>query len=132
MPTATPFLMFQGDCEEAVRFYVATIPGSELQDLSHWGAGAPVEEGKVLGATFTLAGREFRANDSSPDMHDFTFTPSTSIFVDFDAEDELEAAYAALLEGGRALMPIGDYGFSRRFGWIADRFGVSWQLNLPS
>ena len=58
------------------------------------------------------------------------FTPALSLFVDFDSEAALDSAYKQLAEGGRELMPLDDYGFSRRFGWLDDRFGVSWQLNL--
>jgi predicted 3-demethylubiquinone-9 3-methyltransferase (glyoxalase superfamily) len=47
-------------------------------------------------------------------------------------EAEIDRLYAALAERGTELMPLGDYGFSARFGWINDRFGVSWQLNLPA
>ena len=63
--------------------------------------------------------------------HDFTFTPAMSLFVDCDNTEELERAFAALSEGGKVFMPLDDYGFSKRFGWCSDRFGVSWQLNLP-
>ena len=62
--------------------------------------------------------------------HDFTFTPSISIFVDCDDEAELEEVFEQLSRGGEVLMPIDDYGFSAGFGWVSDRFGVSWQLNL--
>jgi predicted 3-demethylubiquinone-9 3-methyltransferase (glyoxalase superfamily) len=55
-----------------------------------------------------------------------------SLFVDCSDEAQLEHLYAALSEGGQVLMELGDYGFSRRFGWVNDRFGVSWQINLPS
>lgn len=48
-----------------------------------------------------------------------------------DTEEEVNELYQKLLDGGQALMPIGDYGFSKRFGWLNDKFGVSWQLNLP-
>ena len=77
-----------------------------------------------------MAGREFSASDSGRE-HPFTFTPSMSIFVDCENPAELERIFAALSEGGQVLMPLDNYGFSRRFGWTNDRFGVSWQLNLP-
>jgi predicted 3-demethylubiquinone-9 3-methyltransferase (glyoxalase superfamily) len=63
--------------------------------------------------------------------HQFSFTPSFSIFVTCDTEEELDNLYEKLLIDGQALMPLGDYGFSKKFGWLNDRFGVSWQLNLP-
>ena len=66
----------------------------------------------------------------SPVTHAFTFTPSMSLFVDCDSAATLDSAFARLAQGGHVYMPIAVYGFSRRFGWCSDRFGVSWQLNL--
>ena len=63
--------------------------------------------------------------------HPFTFTPSISNFVTCSSEEELDNLYEKLNEGGQALMPLNNYGFSKKFGWVNDRFGVSWQLNLP-
>jgi len=68
----------------------------------------------------------------SPAVHEFDFTPSISLFVDFDDQNALETTFAHLSEGGTIMMPLDDYGFSTRFGWLADKFGVSWQLNLPT
>ena len=62
--------------------------------------------------------------------HTFSFTPAFSFFVDCASEEEIRRVYAALAAGGAELMPLGEYGFSRKFGWINDRYGVSWQLNL--
>ena len=59
------------------------------------------------------------------------FNPAISIFVDCQSNEELELLFSALIDGGEALMPLGNYGFSQNFGWVKDRFGVSWQLNLP-
>lgn len=64
--------------------------------------------------------------------HPFTFTPATSIVVDCDRREELDDLYAKLSDGGTVLMELQEYPFSARFGWVADRFGVSWQLNLRS
>jgi predicted 3-demethylubiquinone-9 3-methyltransferase (glyoxalase superfamily) len=66
----------------------------------------------------------------SPVKHEFTFTPAMSLFVDCQSEDELKRLYSELAAAGSVLMPIENYGFSRRFAWVSDRFGVSWQLNL--
>jgi predicted 3-demethylubiquinone-9 3-methyltransferase (glyoxalase superfamily) len=122
--------MFEGAAEEAMRFYVSLFPGSEIGHVERYGPGEPGPEGSVKHATFTVAGQELMCSDSFV-KHGFTFTPSISLFVDCESAAELDAAFARLAEGGQALMPIGDYGFSARFGWVADRFGVSWQLNLP-
>ncbi|MDE2485999.1 MAG: VOC family protein [Alphaproteobacteria bacterium] len=130
MTSVTPFLMFQGACEAAVRFYVSLLPDAAITRLERWGADGAGPQGQVSQAAFTLAGREFRAFDSPP-VHAFTFTPSFSLLVDCRDEAELDRLYAALGEGGQVMMPLGEYGFSRKFGWVNDRFGVSWQLNLP-
>ena len=66
----------------------------------------------------------------SPVKHAFSFTPATSLFVECDSVSALDAAFTQLAQDGQIFMPLADYGFSRRFGWCSDRFGVSWQLNL--
>jgi predicted 3-demethylubiquinone-9 3-methyltransferase (glyoxalase superfamily) len=126
--SVTTFLMFEGKCEEAVRAYVALVPGSAIDQVEHWKAGEPGKEGSVKRMFFHLGNTQYVALDS-PVHHAFTFTPSISLFVECDDEAELDRLYSALSEGGQALMPLGSYGFSRKFGWLNDRFGVSWQLN---
>ncbi len=66
----------------------------------------------------------------SGEQHHFTFTPAMSIFVDCDREQELDEVYTGLSDGGMVLMPLQEYPFSRKFAWLNDRYGVSWQLNL--
>ncbi len=66
----------------------------------------------------------------SPIKHEFTFTPSISIFVECESDAEIEDVFGRLLSGGNVLMPLGNYGFSTKFGWLKDRFGPSWQLDL--
>lgn len=122
-------LMFEGAAEEAMTFYVSLFPNSAVQQVQKYGPGEHGAEGSIKVASFTLAGREFLCIDS-PMKHGFTFTPSMSIFVECESEAELDEAFAKLAEGGAVLMPLNNYGFSKRFGWLADRFGVSWQLNL--
>ncbi len=125
-----PFLMFEGNAEEAMNTYVSVVPGSKIIDLEKYGAGGPGKEGTVMRGTFAVAGQVVQCTDS-PIKHAFTFTPSFSFFVDCESEAQLESLWAALSEGGGTMMPLDNYGFSRRFGWLSDRFGVSWQLNLP-
>ncbi len=124
------FLMFEGDAEAAMTFYVSLFDDAEVVAVSRYGADGPGAPGTVRQATFALAGRQFMCIDS-PAEHAFTFTPAMSLFVQCADEAELDRLYAALGEGGKELMALGEYGFSRRFGWVEDRFGVSWQLNLP-
>jgi len=123
----TTFLMFEGNAEEAVNFYVSLFPESEIVNISRYGPGEQGEEGSVNHATFTLSGRSFMAIDS-PGEHPFTFTPSISIFVQCETEDEVDMLFEKLSEGGEVLMPLGEYPFSEKYAWVNDRFGVSWQL----
>lgn len=124
-----PFLMFEGRAEEAMNLYVSFIPGSEITSIKRYGPGQPGPEGSVIVATFRVAGQEVMCSDSFV-KHGFTFTPSSSLFVECESEEEITRLAAALAEGGGVLMPLGNYGFSRMFAWVNDRFGVSWQLNL--
>lgn len=125
-----PFLMFEGDAEAAMNFYVSLFPGAEIVSISRFGPEGPGAEGSVYQASFTVAGQTIMCFDS-PVKHGFTFTPSVSLFVECESDAEIDRLAGALVEGGEFLMPLGDYGFSRRFAWVSDRFGVSWQLNLP-
>ena len=126
----TSHLMFEGVAEEAMNFYVSLFRGSRIIQVERYGPGEQGAEGTVKKATFTLVGREFMCIDS-PVKHAFTFTPSISLLVDCESEAELEEVFGRLSTGGRVLMPLDNYGFSTRFGWVKDRFGPSWQLNLP-
>lgn len=120
-PTARPFLMFQGRCAEALGFYEVTVPDTRILALEH------KPDGTVAMARLSVAGLEVMANDSPP-VHDFTFTPSLSIFLEVDGSEAVDALAGALGEGGKMMMPPGDYGFAPRFAWVQDRFDVSWQI----
>lgn len=132
MTTARSFLMFQdGSAQAALDLYFTTFPDSNMVRVEHWAQGEADPSGTIKVAVFTICGREFMCSDS-PIKHDFAFTPSSSTFVDFDSVAELERVFGILAEGGKVLMPLDTYGFSERFGWVSDRFGVSWQLNLAA
>jgi predicted 3-demethylubiquinone-9 3-methyltransferase (glyoxalase superfamily) len=122
-------LMFEGVAEEAMNFYVSLFRGSEILRVERYGPGEPGAEGTVKVAAFTLAGQEVLCIDG-PIKHDFTFTPSMSLFVECESEAEIEAVFSRLSADGVVLMPLDNYGFSTKFGWVKDRFGPSWQLNL--
>jgi predicted 3-demethylubiquinone-9 3-methyltransferase (glyoxalase superfamily) len=125
-----PFLMFQGSAEEAMNTYVSVFPDAAIVHIDRYGGEGPGKEGTVKTARFRVAGLEVMCIDS-PVAHNFSFTPATSLFVDFDDRAALDRVFAALSAGGKVLMPPDAYGFSTFFAWIEDRFGVSWQLNLP-
>lgn len=131
MPTkVTPFLMFTGQAEAAMNFYISLFADGRIVELQRYGAGQAGKEGTVFRAAFSIAGQTVMCIDS-PVPHAFTFTPATSLFVDCASEEELNRLSARLGEGGKVLMPLDHYGFSRKFSWVEDRYGVSWQINLP-
>jgi predicted 3-demethylubiquinone-9 3-methyltransferase (glyoxalase superfamily) len=131
MEKATPFLMFEGNAEEAMKYYTSLIEDSGIISISRYGAEGPGKEGSVIQATFSLKGQEFMCIDSNI-HHEFTFTPSFSIFLTCSSEAEIDQLFEKLSEDGSVLMPLGDYSFSKKFAWTVDKFGVSWQLNLPN
>ena len=125
MPTITPCLTFDHQAEEAVRFYVDALPGSELVHVTRCGEGEPRPPGSVRTVRFRLCGQEMMAANGGPT---FTFTPAVSLFVHCETAAEVDAVWERLADGGMVLMPLGEYPFASRFGWIQDRFGVSWQV----
>lgn len=132
MEKVTPFLMFQGGkAEEAMNYYTSLIEDSKVTSISRYGANEAGDEGTVMHATFSLKGQEFMCIDSNV-KHEFSFTPSFSIYLTCTTEEELDNLYQKLIIDGQALMPVDDYGFSKKFGWLNDQFGISWQLNLPN
>jgi predicted 3-demethylubiquinone-9 3-methyltransferase (glyoxalase superfamily) len=131
MPRAVAtHLMFEGAAEKAMNLYISLFSGSEIKKIERYGPGEQGAEGTIKRADFTLGGHPLICIDS-PVKHAFTFTPSMSLFVDCENEAELNEAFNKLSEAGKVLMPLNNYGFSKKFGWVSDRFGVSWQLNLP-
>ncbi|EJV72131.1 hypothetical protein BWGOE4_24410 [Bacillus mycoides] len=125
----TTFLMFEGKAEEAMNFYTSLFDQSEIVNISRYDEKGPGKEGTVIYATFTLNGQEFMCIDSYV-KHDFTFTPSMSLYVTCDTEEEIETVFNKLAQDGKVLMPLGSYPFSKKFGWLNDKYGVSWQLTL--
>ena len=135
MKSLTPFLMFNpsenGLAEAAMDFYCSVFEDSRIVKIDRYGPGEQGPEGTVRVAEFELGGNRLMAIDS-PAAHAFGFTPAISFWIDCASTDEVERLAAALGEGGNALMPVGNYGFSELFAWIADRYGVTWQLNFAS
>ncbi|MCU1219623.1 MAG: 3-demethylubiquinone-9 3-methyltransferase [Candidatus Angelobacter sp.] len=129
-PTIRPFLMFEGKAEEAMNFYVSLFPNARVIDIERYGANSPGVEGSVKKSSFSIGGQTVLCTDSFV-KHGFSFTPAFSFFVDCASEEELGHIHGALAAGGSELTPLGEYGFSRKFAWVNDRYGVSWQLNLP-
>ena len=123
------FLMFSGQAEEAMNFYTSVFDQSEILSITRYGANDTGKEGTVMNALFSLKGQKFMCIDSNVN-HEFTFTPAMSLYVTCNTEDEVNRFFEKLSQDGQVLMPLAAYPFSEKFGWVADRFGVSWQLNL--
>jgi predicted 3-demethylubiquinone-9 3-methyltransferase (glyoxalase superfamily) len=119
----TTFLMFYGKAEQAMNFYTSVFDQSEINSVFHQ------EDGTVLYATFTLKGQMFMAIDSS-NKQEHPFTPAMSLFVTCDTEEEVNQVFEKLSQDGKVLMPLANSPFSKKFGWVEDKYGVSWQLNL--
>jgi predicted 3-demethylubiquinone-9 3-methyltransferase (glyoxalase superfamily) len=136
----TTFLAFKADAEEAMTFYTSLFDNSEVLSTIRARVDEPGwAEGTLQHAAFTLAGNPFmcinmpppgaRGHDHAP-WHEYEFSPAMAIYIQCASEDEFDLLYAALSEKGEIVMPAGSYGFSAKFGWLKDRFGVSWRVNL--
>lgn len=123
------FLMFEGKAEEAMTFYTSLFEDSAIISLLRNEGNESNPAGTIQHAVFSLKGQTFMCIDS-PVPHGFTFTPSMSLYVPCDTEEEIDKIYAALSEGGGVLMPLDSYPFSKKYAWLNDKFGVSWQLTL--
>src|SRR5215472_10856140 len=125
----TTFLMFAGQAEEAMQYYTSIFGQGEIVSILRYGADQPEVEGKVVHATFSLFGQTFMFMDSNI-KHNFTFTPSISLYVSCATEEEIDRIFAGLSDGGEVAMPLMAYPFSPKFAWVTDKYSVSWQLNL--
>lgn len=122
-----PQLMFTGSAKQAMDLYVSVF-GGKVVDEQFYPDDHPTQSGQVLRAMFLLGEQIFTCIDSAP-VHEFSFTPSMSIFIEMENAAVLEQAFEALAEGGQVLMPLDSYGFSEKFVWFDDKYGVSWQLS---
>ena len=127
----TPNVWFDDQAEEATKFYTAIFNDSRILNTSHYtDAGQEVHsqpEGRVMTIEFELDGQGFVALNGGPQ---FTLNPSISFIVNCSTKEEVDELWEKLSDGGEVLMPLDAYPFSDRYGWIQDRYGVSWQLIL--
>jgi predicted 3-demethylubiquinone-9 3-methyltransferase (glyoxalase superfamily) len=138
----TTFLAFDRDAEEAMMFYISLFKDSEVLNTIRARKGEPGwVEGTLQHAIFSIAGQQLMCiNKPQPGARgsdharwaDFSFSPSMALYVQCESEEEIDRLFEALSEQGETLMPLGDYGYSAKFGWVNDRFGVSWRLNLSA
>ncbi|WEY39331.1 VOC family protein [Paraburkholderia sp. SUR17] len=116
MQKIAPFLWFNGQAEEAANLYTSIFRNSRITEIQRYGEAGPGETGSVMSVSFELEGQAFIALNGGPA---FTFSPAISFFVHCETQDEVDALWTKLGEGG---------GEPRQCGWISDRFGVTWQI----
>ena len=131
-------LWFDNQAEQAAEFYISVFGGKTGRKLYYTEAGQEVhgqKPGTLMTIDFTVADHNFVGLNGGPV---FTFNPSVSFIVNYDpsqdenAKENLDEAWQKLSEGGTALMPLQEYPFSKHYGWIQDKYGVSWQLMLTN
>ena len=123
MERIVPHLWFNDNAKEAVNFYRTLFDDSKMM-LEQKLDGTPSGENAAY-YEFTLAGQLFGALNGGPH---FTFNPAISISVNCETIEETEVLWQKLIEGGRALMPLQEYTFSKLYGWVEDKYGLSWQV----
>lgn len=117
-------LWYDKEAKEAATFYISLFDQSKILNETVIG-DTPSGDTEII--NFQLAGQQFAAISAGPY---FKFNPSISLMVACSSFEEVNTKWKALSEGGTELMPLGEYPFSKWYGWIQDRYGLSWQLML--
>jgi predicted 3-demethylubiquinone-9 3-methyltransferase (glyoxalase superfamily) len=115
MRKITPFLWFDGKAEEAANFYTSIFKNSKIREVRRYGDAGPGPKGSVMAVTFDLEGEEFIALNGGPQ---FTFSPAISFFVSCETQEEVDALWGKLIDGGKP----------NACGWLTDKFGLTWQI----
>ena len=118
MQKITPFLWFDDQAEEAMKFYTSVFKNSKIGYITRYGEEGPGPVEKVMTGTFQLDGQEFMALNGGPV---FSFSPAISFFVNCQTQEEVDYYWEKLSEGGE----------KGQCGWLQDKFGISWQI-VPS
>jgi len=115
MQKITPFLWFNDNAEEAMKFYTSIFKNSKMGNIVRYGEGGPGPKGTLMSGTFQLEGQEFMALNGGPM---FTFSPAISLFVNCKTQEEVDELWEKLSEGGE----------KQQCGWLKDKYGLSWQI----
>jgi predicted 3-demethylubiquinone-9 3-methyltransferase (glyoxalase superfamily) len=115
MQKITPFLWFDGQAEEAAKFYTSVFQGSGILDVARYTRGTPGKPGSVLTVRFRILGQDFTALNGGPEHK---FTPAVSFVVRCRSQAEIDYYWRRLSAGGKKV----------KCGWLVDRYGVSWQV----
>ncbi|MEM1260667.1 MAG: VOC family protein [Bacteroidota bacterium] len=136
----TTFLTFVGEqcgkAKEAMEFYISLFPNSEIKHITHYKEGEAGGTPELIKyGVFALDGTEYRVSESNYN-HKWSFSPGVSLFVQSDSEAEIDTLFENLVANeGMVMVPLDnyekdDYGFGKKFGWVQDKYGISWQVNL--
>ncbi len=127
----TPCLWFDDQAEEAASLYISLFKNSGITNVSRYGKeGFEIhrkKEGTALTVEFSLGGQSFNGLNGGPH---FKFNPSISFYVVCETEEEVDLLWEKLSENGSVMMPLDRYPWSDKFGWLNDRYGLSWQISL--
>jgi predicted 3-demethylubiquinone-9 3-methyltransferase (glyoxalase superfamily) len=115
MKQIVTFLWFDTEGEEAAKYYTSIFPNSKITDVTHYGSAGPRPEGTVMTVEFELDGMTFVALNGGPD---FKFNEAISFQVPCESQEEVDAFWNTLSEGGE----------EGPCGWLKDKYGVSWQI----
>lgn len=121
-----PFITIERKAQAALDFYASVFPSFNL--ISKQNHAEPHAD-LIMVATFAVKNQEIMISDSLI-SHEWDITPGISFFIELQDADELDALSSSLEVQGKVHMPANDYGFSKRFAWVEDQFGVNWQLNV--
>jgi predicted 3-demethylubiquinone-9 3-methyltransferase (glyoxalase superfamily) len=122
MEKITPHLWFDTQAKEAAELYTSLFEDSKIENVTTL-RDTPSGDCDVV--SFVLAGQPFMSISAGPL---FAFNPSVSFLVSCATKDEVDRLWSRLIEGGTALMPLDSYPFSDHYGWLQDRYGLSWQV----
>jgi predicted 3-demethylubiquinone-9 3-methyltransferase (glyoxalase superfamily) len=123
MQKITPHFWFDKEAKEATAFYTTLFPDSKVNKITTI-TNTPSGDCDIV--TFQLAGQNFMAISAGPY---FKLNPSISLFVVFKNESEIQGVWDELVDGGKVLMPFQTYPWAHKYGWLQDRYGLSWQLS---
>ncbi len=115
MSKITPFLWFDNNLDEAIKFYASIFENSKLLYEVKYGENGPGPKGTIMTATFELEGQKFMALNGGPM---FKFTEAISLFIACENQEEIDYYWEKLTDGGK----------KSRCGWLKDKFGLSWQV----
>jgi predicted 3-demethylubiquinone-9 3-methyltransferase (glyoxalase superfamily) len=123
-------LQFDGQAAEAQKFYASLFADAQIEPMGMYTTGHLPNDSFQMHGILIINGQRFLCIDGTTKDRK-SGLPQQSLYAEYTSEWEIDTTFSALSEGGTVLMPLKNYGFSRKFGSLIDKFGTSWQLNLP-